>query len=937
MQTLFANTGVQILCVPLPSGRRYTTAQIGYGWQFTKCRTTVEDQDESEEPKTESYPYIQWQVIQSNVSKLYLAVDTSLGDPDIGFFCDPTSLAGDFHVRLENLVDLTGQPLVGLPPVDICLRAATATAGEAKPVHLVVDFGNSRTGALLVEMSGEVTQAAEMLPFELFNRYTLDAFNEQGEPESRPNTRWFSSKTRWCNAPYQLPREAAKTEYYRDTVKGLLGKKQVTRERQVTVRPNLFDDFSMIRMGREADDVTQIMHAKGDFRTGVSSPKRYMWADDEAWLEGAFWYMADPHDRLGTGTFSGKLQGSLLRFLHEDDRDFLLEKADPPEELFASEVPVKPRHAPRSLMVTAIYELLCQAYMYVNSAAYRSRTTDPARSREVRSLTMTFPSGMFQPERERFHKQCEKAIKIFGRTLGKQQKVQPTLTLSIDEASAVHLTYIWSELRMLGQDPRLWFSTISRDIGPPKAAPVAELGAEESAAEEEVGAAPAGRRRSRARIRRPGQSAAGDGAEAGADMRGREMRIACIDIGGGTTDLMIAKYTYSPGIDDSIHGQVLHQDGVSVAGDQLVKRLLERIIVPKFADAIGLEDEDTLLLFGPEVPKNRGFSSYRIDWVNRLLVPLAEQYLQHAVEGLDEEEITHTDPEVIDPAVIESLEQVCNKVRGPGYYNVHQELGLRCHKDEFEEVVHEVFDDLLFDYCTRIVDHRADIVLLAGQPSKLGYIQRLVDMYTPLPASRIIPMFNHYAGNWYPYQDVKGHAPGMIVDPKSAVVVGAGIEFMARNGMLPQFKFSMRGKQTENTYHWGVITEQTSTIREERVLFFPVEGDTRDEWTEFDTSSQRVIIGRKMSPEEQAAAQPIYFLKTDSGGRIGAINLHVRIRRNKATDKVEEHLELDSVTGEVAGQAAVLGENVHFGWRTIADERYYLDTGGLDNIELDGR
>ena len=39
----------------------------------------------------------------------------------------------------------------------------------------------------------------------------------------------------------------------------------------------------------------------------------------------------------------------------------------------------------------------------------------------------------------------------------------------------------------------------------------------------------------------------------------------------------------------------------------------------------------------------------------------------------------------------------------------------------------------------------------------------------------------------------------------------------------------------------------------------------------------------------------------------------------------------------VAGEDAVLGENVHFTWRTLADERYYLDTGGLDNIELGSR
>jgi hypothetical protein len=397
---------------------------------------------------------------------------------------------------------------------------------------------------------------------------------------------------------------------------------------------------------------------------------------------------------------------------------------------------------------------------------------------------------------------------------------------------------------------------------------------------------------------------------------------------------MIAKYTYQPGIDDQVHGKVLHTDGVSIAGDQLVKRMLEKIIVPKFADAIGLEEEDIQLLFGPEVPKNRGFGSDRINWVNRLFVPLAESYIQNSVEGITEEEISHTDPELVDPAVLESLEHVCNQLRGPGYYNVNQDLGLTYDKQAFEEVVHEVFDDLLFDFCGRIVDHDADIVLLAGQPTKIGYLQELIKMYVPLPASRIIPMFNHYAGNWYPYQDTKGHAPGLIVDPKSAVVVGAAIEFMARNGMLPQFNFTMEGKEKENTYYWGVMTESTFTIREERVLFQPAEANTRDEWTEFRTIAQRVMIGRKMTGDEEAQATPIYVLKMNTGDRIGETNVTVRIRRRRTDDETEEFLEVDSVSGTVAGRPAVLNENVLFTWRTLADERYFLDTGGLDNIEI---
>ncbi len=209
------------------------------------------------------------------------------------------------------------------------------------------------------------------------NRYSLDYFSDEGEQISRPGTRWFSSKTRWANVPYIEPPAMAKKEFYRETKKGIFGKKQVARERETYVKPNLFDDWSMVRMGREVDEICQIMRAKGDFRMGISSPKRYLWADDDSWLEGAFWYMADPHDRDGTNEFAAKLHGPLLKFIHENDRDFLIEKEDPPEDMFAQMVPVKPIHAPRCLMTTAIYELLCQAHTYVNSIGYRSRTEDP--------------------------------------------------------------------------------------------------------------------------------------------------------------------------------------------------------------------------------------------------------------------------------------------------------------------------------------------------------------------------------------------------------------------------------------------------------------------------------------------------------------------------------------------------------------------------------
>ena len=277
------------------------------------------------------------------------------------------------------------------------------------------------------------------------------------------------------------------------------------------------------------------------------------------------------------------------------------------------------------------------------------------------------------------------------------------MNLGIDEASAVHLTYIWSELRMLGQDPRLWFAALRQDRG-----------RKQPEAEEPAGPAafsPAASRRGR-----PASAVPAIPAVAGAETFGdqaNEIRIACINVGGGTTDLMIAKYNFESKIDDSIRGQVLHQDGISLGGDQLVKRLLETIVVPRFADAIGLEDEDVQLLFGPEAPRNRDIRSLRVNWINRLFVPLAQAYLNNACDDVADP-ISHIDPEIVDPTVVESLQKACDKLRGPGYYNVHQELDLAYDRVRFQGVVYDVFDELLFDFCRRIAEYEADVVLLAG-------------------------------------------------------------------------------------------------------------------------------------------------------------------------------------------------------------------------------
>ncbi len=931
-----------------------------------------------------AYHFLQWKIVPG---KLMLAVDTTCGDPEKGYFCNEEALAGDYPVVLEALIGLEGVPLAGLPRVDLTIRPATAGAGAAKEVHMVVDFGNSRTGALLIEIDQETAETPMMEPFELINRHHLDAWNDAGEFQKKDAARWFSSRTQWCTSPYLHPPRLEKTISTMEDGSGRSGflgmgkKRPQSTSRTVFVTPRLFQDLSAVRMGQEADDVTQVMQTDGTVLTGVSSPKRYLWADDDTWLQGAIWHMADPDDRLETHTYAATLQGPLMRYLADEDPDELelppLDSDEIADYELAREIPFKPHHAPRSLMVAALYEMIAQAYTYVNSEAYRNMTGDQGRPREIRNLTLTYPSGMITQERERFRAQAKKAIDLFRATLGRMQRNEPTLTLSIDEASAVHLTYLWSEFQLVDKDPRLWFSLIGHE-------PLKQEPKEPAVESDEMGSHGMGRmhggpnpggppRPGRGPSGPPGGSSSGPGKPPGmrppSSMKSggpqgpgrpgtplrpapspasigktneadREVRIACIDIGGGTSDLMIARYELAAGAVDTISGEMLHRDGISHAGDQLVKRLLERVIVPYFSDRVGMKPEERDRLFGEERPANRHFRSDRVLWINRLFVPLAQAYLQNAVDENSQTLISHTDPDYVDDEIVESLQERIDLEFKAGTISVAQDLGLYYDQATFEPVVHEVFNELLLDFCRRIVDCNADLVLLAGQPTKLRYIQDLVNMYLPLHASRIVPMFNHYAGTWYPYQDSHGRNPGIIVDPKSAVVVGAAVESLMTKGKLGAIRFKMKDQHAAatpqanlNQYYWGIMDERSSRIRGDRVLFSPENTSARQE---FEMASERVLIGRRLSPDPLSEATPVYLIKVNKGERDGTIDLQITLSRNQTKGK-EETLEMTGVKGEVAGEPGLWDgpeQNVSFHWRTLADERYYLDTGALDNIEM---
>lgn len=953
---LYSNSGVQLIYLPLRQKVRLDPSRKG--WQRCRCRPDPEG-------PLRSLPFVQWQVAGLESDKFFLVVDTSLGDAECGYMRSAKGFVHDEIVTLDGWVDAQDQPLAGLPAVNLKLRPA-ADVGAAKDVHLIVDFGNSRTGALLLEVTGAFDPRLEMKPFALLNRHRLDAWRE-GKFQPAFSARWFSSKTCWCNTPYLEP----ETMTVRVPDYSAPNRPDIIRD----VTPDLFDDLSLLRMGQEAEDVAQMMREGGNIRVGVSSPKRYLWADDRRWLSGATWYMADPYDRKGRPEHAARLTGAWLRYLDEDDSDNVVERLEQclretPERVEQLLDELQPHaaaipgaaHPPRVLMVAALYELLCQAYTYANSLDYRKLTgVDRDRPRRIASLTLSYPSGMIHPERVRLRRQALKAALVFRRTLGKHQPL-PKVTLSIDEASAVHLAYIWSEFKSLGDNAELWFSTLSRDradatdavrwdvarrdrhtgvpdppasagatpaptapASPASAAPAA--GADGTSPETPAPEAGPDPWPSLGGLIAPAPAQPVVPADAADEFRPLEVRIACIDIGGGTTDLMIGRYWCEPGIADVIHGEMLHRDGVSKAGDRLVECLLERLIVPRLAQATGLGPEIQFFV-GQETGEAAEFRVQRITWMNRLLVPLAHQYLDRAVRQDTTTPISHKDEAIVAPEVLESFEAAVTARYGPGRFDMQAPLTLKYNPDELEPIIKYVFDGLLKEYCERIVAFQADVVLLAGQPSKLQQLQHLVRMYLPLHESRLIPMHGYYAGAWYPYQDPDALLPGVIADPKSAVVVGTALKFLAEFHQLNLFQFNV--KPALIAYHWGILDLDTARIFERRVLFRPGGPDRNI----FPLREAHCFIGRRLRAEEEGEAAPVYVLEVELAQGNETVDLQVELIRyvhesNDPTDLCNEHLlKLGRVTGKVGGEP-VDPEKVRLRPCSLPNERFFLDTGEL--------
>lgn len=260
--------------------------------------------------------------------------------------------------------------------------------------------------------------------------------------------------------------------------------------------------------------------------------------------------------------------------------------------------------------------------------------------------------------------------------------------------------------------------------------------------------------------------------------------IAGVDIGGGTTDLMVANYQANPNANISVLTPApMFWEGFNLAGDDILKRVIERIVLPTikvYAEKHGCKNSVNVMnfLFGPYLGRTTAKDKLmKKQFAMQIAIPLGTDILQHASEERPQEKRTfdsffvnypRPNQQLVDYINNEFIKEGCTDF---DIENIIWDLD----NVNTDKVVKDVVEKMIGDLCGIVSQYNCDYVLLSGRPSLLPVVRDLFLKYLPVTPDRIIQLGHYRIGTWYPFAE----GAGVIKDPKTCVAVGATVALMA--------------------------------------------------------------------------------------------------------------------------------------------------------------
>lgn len=690
----------------------------------------------------------------------------------------------------------------------------------------------------------------------------------------------------------------------------VLGKDKPARK---SGRNDAFVWPTIARVGREAARLADLKRGT-EGSTGLSSPKRYLWDEDRyqpGWRFNIALSKSETAEHATGAPFSNLVNelGEALYTLNDDDR-----------------MPVFMPHYSRSAMMTfMLAEILTHALVQINSPAQRLKQGDPEKPRHLRSIILTVPPSMPKPERDIFSGRMHQAMALVWKALGWQPEDHPIEQLEVVDGK---------------ERPTAWppYPGVHTDWDEATCAQVVWLFSE---SQEHFGGRPEDLFRAIRRRR--------DGA---VDNR---VTVASIDIGGGTTDLVITDYRLDAGAGANVYiiPEQRFRDGFKVAGDDLLLEVVQKLVVPAIEDALkahGVNDPAPLLsrLIGSE-PIAVQDQALRQQLALQILYPLGLRILKayEQYNPVTRAEL-HTAPIA---ALLAGREQPSEGVLRYFANGVRQ---LRLEREDFDLLTVPVTIDLhrlhtffvtdqleicktVQALCEIVHLYHCDALLLSGRPSRLPGIQALIRALLAMPPDRIQPLHGYRAGTWYPF-----HKDGRVDDPKTTAAVGAMLCKVGGEGRIPNFYFLAKGLTSYSTVRYIGLMDQNMIIKDQDVYY----RDVRLDDAEYELPEQpiewrgRMVLGFRQLASERWGGSPLYVLDLEDAAKQklaarsrGAAVLKVPLRRRRSS---RHGTALFEVAGNPSSdQGSVLSRNdVSLKLNTlntvgIGETSYWLDTGSV--------
>jgi hypothetical protein len=779
-------------------------------------------------------------------------------------------------------------------------------------VDLIIDFGNTRSVVLALEdnkqASGYLSQVC--MPIEFCHR-THEPIEKSG-PISYSRSiidSWFVlAEPIFSNLepPGDTERNECPAYLYRpifqNNQRGIwpFRKGDQLQTGYQSSLPNVCVQMSPAVMGTEAERILpQIpLHLGGN--AFLSSPKRYSWDTDPVGNLGnagcSFWTMHIPTWHPRRSNYEAemefpKLAATALLLMDEDGRDWSRDPSGngpiPTERLSAA---ARPSHSPdapsypRSDALTwAALAIIENSYRYIMSDCWRKKMQTKFVPRRIRNILVTYPSGWTGQELSSYQAKWKKAIDIFSVThLGNNTSIKdngcrPNLLLELDEAVASQLPIIYEEISRFGNVGENWIQFMGRGTG-----------------------------------------------------KDARVRIMNLDIGGGTTDVSVIEYRDElAGYGVQLTTQLLFKDSNTVAGDTLVRSIIESVLLPALAQPLTDEQRKAFSEFLVSIKGSRTARWNRV--TRQVLIPIVRRWLADLTTDCKNDPATGLPPRpfAIIPTqdVIEEMNMICQEAIGVAGI-LDGSLPLDYDQSALEGCIASVFTDLLSSMGKICESFDCDLLFVSGKPSELPGLKEIVEIHIPLLPSRIIFAHGYQVGPWYPLPQ-----NGRIGDAKTVTVAGAALYQAIKLQLLNQWRIKPSAiATTSNRNFWGIMPPPG-----QRDFITLILKPTDDEGTITTMVGSR--IGRRFLPT-RSRPDPVYILRwrpeTPQENR-GSFVVNARIQRivpdisqtgtSSRFDAIGESLKLLSIEGSRDDGTPITIQEIELQLCTMDAQDHWIDTG----------